>query len=255
MIQISQEYVQNIPLLHVVETEKAQDRLPTVFFLHGFTSAKEHNLHYAYLMAQKGFRVLMPEAYGHGERIDGVDPSKNSHQFWRMVIQTIEELKVLREAFTVKGLIDENRIGLAGTSMGAIASLGALSQYDWIKTAVSLMGNASYEELAKGQIEYLKQNNIELPLDDNQLEEQFQILRKYDLSSQVDKLNGRPILFWHGKRDPVVPFEPTYRFYQSIQSEYKGKEEYLQFIIDEKADHKVSREGLLKTAEWFDKHL
>ena len=32
------------------EKEKA---LPLVFFIHGFTSAKEHNLHFAYLLAEK----------------------------------------------------------------------------------------------------------------------------------------------------------------------------------------------------------
>ena len=42
-------------------------------FLHGFTSAKEHNLHYAYNLAKKGIRVLLPDAHLHGVREENLD--------------------------------------------------------------------------------------------------------------------------------------------------------------------------------------
>lgn len=53
MIIVDKKIVANIPLLEVVQKELLDQAVPTVFFFHGFTSAKEHNLHYAYLMAEK----------------------------------------------------------------------------------------------------------------------------------------------------------------------------------------------------------
>ena len=54
-------------------------------------------------------------------------------------------------------------------------------------------------------------------------------------------------MFWHGKRDKVVPFNLTREFYESILPYYEEQEDHLLFIEDEKADHKVTREGVLRT--------
>ena len=55
MIIIDKKTVANIPLLEVVKQEFIQEKCATVFFLHGFSSIKENNLHYAYLLAEKIF--------------------------------------------------------------------------------------------------------------------------------------------------------------------------------------------------------
>lgn len=80
-------------------------------------------------------------------------------------------------------------------------------------------------------------------------------MKQFDLSLQPEKLNTRPLLFWHGKLDSVVPFAPARRFYESVMPQYEKRPDLLQFIADERAGHKVSREGLLRTVEWFDTHL
>lgn len=252
MIEIHNEYVNDIPLLHVVKTGKYNEVLPLVFFVHGFTSAKEHNLHFAYLLAEKGFRVILPEAKLHGERNEGISFEKVSYQFWDIVIQTISELASIKEMYVKKGMVDEERIGIVGTSMGGIVTFGALTQYKWIKVAVSLMGSPNYEQLSRSQIKQLKEANIHLPLTEEQLDEKLSMLQAFDLSKQPELVNGRPLLFWHGLKDAVVPFNPTFEFYESLK---KGNENKVKFIVDKKAGHKVSREALLETVVWFDNHL
>ena len=61
--------------------------------------------------------------------------------------------------------------------------------------------------------------------------------------------------FWHGAKDPVVPYQHAYRFYEGVKAGYGKADEKIDFILDPKAGHKVSREGVLKTADWFAKHL
>lgn len=255
MIEIHNEKVNGIPLLHIVKAGQYNEMLPLVFFVHGFTSAKEHNLHFAYLLAEKGFRAVLPEANLHGERNEGKSLEEMTYQFWEIVIQTIEELAIIKEEFSNRKLVDDDRIGVVGTSMGGIVTFGALTQYDWIKTAVSLMGSPNYEQFAHSQITELKKAGVKLPFSDEELGEKFAGLRAFDISAKQNVLNNRPILFWHGKRDPVVPFQPTYDFYQQIKDDYKENPEKIKFIIDEQADHKVSREALLETVAWFGKYL
>ena len=154
MIIVEKETMVEIPTLHVVEADlKDLSDIPTVFFLHGFTSAKEHNLHVAYLLAEQGIRVILPDALHHGEREDDVsnNEKKLALSFWEIVLTSIGELSALKELLVESGRADRNRIGVIGTSMGAITTLGALSQYPWIQSAVSLMGTAYYQQFAKAQ--------------------------------------------------------------------------------------------------------
>ncbi|MEH7383546.1 esterase [Bacillus sp. JJ1533] len=255
MVIVEKMKIADIPVLHIVKKQLKDEKAPLIMFIHGFGSAKEHNLHYAYLYAEEGFRVVLPEADYHGEREKGLEELEMNFKFWDIVINEIKELQWMKDEIVGKGLVDETRIGVAGTSMGGIVTLGALTQYPWIKTAVSLMGSPYYEEFCRGQIEELKRHDIELPFSDAELEEKYAELRNYDLSIQPEKLNGRPLFFWHGEKDKMVPFTYTYEFYQEIKPMYKGKQENLSFIADTRADHKVTREGLLASVEWFKKHL
>ncbi|AZB42338.1 esterase [Bacillus sp. FJAT-42376] len=244
-----------VPSLHVVKEELKEEQTPFVIFVHGFTSAKEHNLHYAYLLAEKGARVVLPEALYHGERSEPLAPMELNVRFWDIVMNTIHELNAVKNYFAAQGLIDENRIGVSGTSMGGIVTLGALTQYEWITAGVSLMGSPYYVHFLKKQVEYLREAGHVLPISDEDLETKMQSLEQFDLSIHKDKLNNRPLLFWHGEKDKVVPFNPTWTFYEEIRESYADQPEKIQFIRDRNADHKVSREGLLGLVSWFDQHL
>ncbi|MGG3888293.1 prolyl oligopeptidase family serine peptidase [Metabacillus fastidiosus] len=255
MINVEAQHISGIPLLHIVRNELASEKTPLVIFIHGFMSAKENNLHYAYLLAEKGMRVVLPEAAYHGERNTGYSNHELSMKFWQIIINEIHELKIVKDHYEQLELVDPNRIGVAGTSMGGITTFGALTQYDWIKAAVSLMGNPKYSTYLEAQIKELRNKGIEIPLTDQELKEQMNILQKYDLSMQKDVLNGRPLLIWHGMKDNVVPFVQTYDFYKEIMPMYEHTPEKLCFIADKKADHKVSREGIHATVDWFTKNL
>ncbi len=254
MIEIHHEHIRNIPVLHVIKEGQKEAKLPTVFFLHGFTSAKEHNLHFGYLLAERGFRVILPDAKLHGERNDGRNPEKLIFEFWNIVLQSIRELNEMKEELSERGLIN-SQIGVVGTSMGGITMFGGLSQYDWIKAGVSLMGSPTYEYLAREQINSLEKAEMNIPFSSSELEAIYDQLRKYDLTLQSERIVGRPLLIWHGKKDQVVPFGPTFEFYQKIKSEYKNTPERLSFLVDENAGHKVTRFAFLKTVDWFSRFL
>ncbi|MFD2443164.1 prolyl oligopeptidase family serine peptidase [Bacillus sp. CGMCC 1.16607] len=251
MILVENIKVDGIPALHIVDERLKTNQLPFVIFIHGFTSAKEHNLHYAYLMAEKGMRVVLPESKHHGERQTNIKGSELPFHFWDIVLSAIDELEMIKQYFEEKELIDEDRIGVAGTSMGGIITLGALTQYEWIRSGVCLMGLPYYEKFARYQMDEMKNQGVKLPLSQEEITQLLNRLEKYDLSLQPEKLKKRPLLFWHGKKDQVVPYKYSYPFYEQL----KGRGELVQFLTDEKAGHQVSREGLLKTVDWFETHL
>jgi len=253
MIGIFDDLINTIPCLIVVDHEKKEKALPLIIYSHGFTSAKEHNLTIAYLLAKAGFRVVLPDSKYHGEREVKVTSSERQVSFWDIVMKNVEEFGVIKEHFANKDLILDGRIGVAGTSMGGISTSAALTQHPWIKVAAVLMGSPKITTYAKTLVSSFKKMG-DLPVTDEMIEHLYENLEKYDLSEQVNKLDNRPLLFWHGENDAVVPFDHSYTFYDKAKEHYDDPSR-IQFIREANRDHKVSRSAILKTVQWFEKHL
>jgi uncharacterized protein len=110
LINVKHEVIGGIPVLHMSKQELAKQELPLIFFIHGFMSAKEHNLHYGYLLAEKGFRVILPDVIYHGDREAGYNERELSIRFWRMIVQSIRELGILKEELVSRQLVQVDKI-------------------------------------------------------------------------------------------------------------------------------------------------
>ncbi len=175
-MKVDQEIWGSIPLLHIYNEETVNEKSPVVIFLHGFESAKEHNLHYAYQLVNKGIRVIMPDALLHGDREDHLDKIQLSLRFWEIVLTSIEEVKYLYDQLKERGYLTTDKIALSGTSMGAIVTMGCLTVYPWIKTAAVMMGAPAYVELAKEQIAEIEERGFKIPLTENELDKMLTTL-------------------------------------------------------------------------------
>ncbi|WP_261132522.1 alpha/beta fold hydrolase [Bacillus sp. Marseille-Q3570] len=255
MIKISTEYIQNIPILNVAKEDVFTNTLPTLVFLHGFTSSKEQNLSYAYLLAKNGIRVLLPDFPLHGERCDPISVEERQWKFWDIVVQGITELKEVADHYVTNGQTDSGRIGVAGTSMGSITMFGALTQYGWIRTAVSLMGTPGYEQFANLMIQSIQKEGRQLPLSTSELESKVQSLKPYDLSLNPRLLGDRSLWIWHGKVDNIVPYQLTKQFYESIVEAGLFRENQVEMVTDPIAGHKVTRDACHRAVEWVIKTL
>ncbi|MCT2535629.1 prolyl oligopeptidase family serine peptidase [Aquibacillus koreensis] len=254
MIGIYKEYWNEIPVLVVVHSEYKDQALPVLTYIHGFTSAKEHNLPLAYLLAEKGYRVVLPDCIFHGERQDNITDAERQLQFFKIVEQNLQDLLTIRTVLMEKNLIKDNRFGLAGTSMGGITTAAALTQYDWIKAAAILMGSPKITQFANELVAGLKDQHTQLPITEDELSAIFKSLEQIDLSKQKKKLDGRPLFFWHGEKDQVVPFNHSYSFYEEVISLYKNPEN-IRFLREIGRGHKVSRFAITETVNWLEYQL
>lgn len=251
MYTIEHLNIQGIPTLKVEKAAFQEQPLPVVLFWHGWTSMKERNLYYAYLLAESGFRVILPEATGHGERLEELTELERQIGFFQVVLQSIHETAVIRDYGLEKGWIKDNQFMMAGTSMGAIITLSALATYDWVQSAVSLMGSPFLIGFAQHKLSQFKEAGITLPFSDEELDQLMKTLEPYDLSKHLDQLNGVPLLFWHGKKDPEVPYAQSRLFYDSYNY-LPGIT--LSYIDDPNAEHVVTQEGALALRDWFVHH-
>ncbi|WP_240374822.1 serine aminopeptidase domain-containing protein [Bacillus piscicola] len=242
-----------IPALHICKQDYIEKPLPTVIFWHGFTSAKEHNLPVAYQLASKNIRVILPDALHHGTREGAMTDKERLFSFWSIVLQSVQDTKLLYDTLTDNQLIDNNRIFLSGTSMGGIITCGTLAAYPFIKGGAVFMGSPAWEKFARQQIRLLEQEGS-LPLSENEAEEQVRQLVRYDITQHDELLGERPLFFWHGQRDEVVSYEDSFKFYTQVKKTRK-EDSGLVYHLDKNAGHKVTRSGMLTMTEWMADHI
>lgn len=250
MYQIIQKSIGGIPLLEIVQEELKDQPIPTVLFYHGWTSHKESVLVHGYELAKRGIRAILPEAYMHGERFDPNHSLNDNTIFWQVVFHNLQEVQMIRDHYLEQNLSDPDRFGISGLSMGGITTSAMLTQFDWIHSAAVLMGNTNPYAFSKWLLHsnwYSGNENIDGLLSQKVKDQ----LTAVSLSDQPEKINGRPVYFWHGTQDELVPFGQTEQFIQQIKDESYA--ENISFTIGSGHGHKVPYDISASMAEFFKK--
>lgn len=252
MISIKQVTVSGIPLLEIVDREKESLPLPTVFFYHGWTSVKESSIVNGYELAKRGFRAILPDAYLHGERA-AHDAARENMDFWDVILHNIQEINTIKKDYMENNLIDSERIGVAGLSMGGMTTNAMLTQFPWIKVAGILMGSPSPVDFSKWILDSPWAEGLDFEVTDAQIEEAAKPLKKIALNLQPEKIAGRPVYYWHGTNDDVVPYSLTDDFIKEIEG--KPYAENVRFETTVGGVHKVPYDISEKMADFFAQHL
>ena len=89
MIEIETCQLAEHHLLHAFPSGQRSTPLPCIVFYHGFTSSSLVYSYFAVALAQAGFRVIMPDAAGHGARFNGDEQARMGH-FWQILQQSMQ---------------------------------------------------------------------------------------------------------------------------------------------------------------------
>lgn len=248
---VKRELWSDIPLLHVYN-EEINEQSPVVIFLHGFLSAKEHNLHYAYQLVQQGIRVILPDAFLHGERSELASENMMNTQFWKIVLTSVKEVHMIYEQLQAKNYVASGKVGIAGTSMGGIVTSGCLAVYPWVQAAGICMGTTSFTKLALHQVEDMVQREIDFPMSQQEQSNLLALLSQFNMEDHSAMWQDKPIIFWHGMRDTVVPYQMSRDFYDGLTDELLTS---ITYLSEEKAGHAVSRAGVLQVTQFIAQRL
>lgn len=255
MIELKHQTIEDLPVIEVYPKGKEKELLPTVFFYHGWESRKERVIEYGYVLAQKGFRAILPEALDHGERRAEVEAANDPMNFWKIVVQSVQEFPVLVNYYLEQKKMDKDKIGVAGLSMGGITTSAMLTQYEWIHAAAVLMGSPNPIEFTEWLLKNYKIDGTALYdlLDQEMIATRLQELEGISLNKQPEKIAGRPLYFWHGTEDPIVPIHITKHFIETIKNEPYSRQ--LEFETSAGVKHRVPQTIILKMSQFFDKTL
>lgn len=210
-VVVRETKLDDLPVLHVFAASQAQTKLPTIIDYHGWTTQTSSELVASYQLVRAGFRVILPTAYLHGSRNDGTDLDRHPEHFWSIVGHSVAEFPRLVQALVTAGISDPARIGVMGTSMGGITAAGVMATQPDVVAGVSLIGSPEPVAFAKDQVAQLPAAlQAKLPAD--LLTQTYTQLASFDLSQHADRLAGRPMFFFNGTADTMVPYKYVHDF-------------------------------------------
>ncbi|MDD2422502.1 MAG: alpha/beta fold hydrolase [Heliobacteriaceae bacterium] len=249
LVNIRTEKIAGIPCLHVDNPAPQPVARPLALIYHGFMSVKERYLQLAYYLAKKGIRVIMPDVPRHGDRqaITLSRPEMENH-YYEIIRQAVREAAAIKTSLTTAGLIQPDKIGVAGVSMGGFITFGLLAQYPWVVTAVSLMGQPDWA----GSINYYAGTRWTDPAE---VQAKIDAVTPENPIDLAGRFTGKPLLFWHGEEDTMVPIDGVKALYAKLQPFYRDHPENLQLVTVPGLGHYVTNNAIQRTAAWLLQHL
>ncbi|MCX8958265.1 esterase [Erwinia psidii] len=250
MIEINMETFAGIECLHASPVGQRHHPLPTILFFHGFTSSKEVYSWSSVALAMAGFRVILPDADLHGARHNGNDEQRLGH-FWEILRSNIDEVPLLEAALREQGLVAQQRIALAGASMGGMTALGAMARYPRFACAACLMGSGYFMSLC--------QTLFPPGVADTTSAQQDVVcgrtatLAEYDIRKRLEKVADRPLLVWHGDADELVPVTESLRLEKDLREAKLN--DNLHMVIEKGAGHRITPTALTVLVTFFQQHL
>lgn len=223
---------------------------PTIVFYHGWGSSVEKQRFRGYILSSLGYQVIIPCAIYHGERnsIDHTNPENAGKYFWRIILNNIDEFKLIRDYAISRLSANPDRIGVTGNSMGGFTSAGVFTAYQDIKSLVVFNGSCNFEYSNKIFVDAL---NVSISKEDQELQEKID---KYDPIKNVELFINRPVLLLHGDSDTLVNVNAQREFFNKLAPLYDSSDK-LRFIEYPKLNHFVTTNMMEEAVVWFNKYL
>ncbi len=243
-ISTTREEANGIPFLKF-RPKGYEGLLPTVIFYHGWHSSKEFIRFKAMTIAGYGYQVIAPDALHHGERdaIDHDNPQNLNKYLWKIILQSIKESKQFIDTIVSEHEADATRIGIMGSSMGAITAGGVLVENPDAKCLIGLNGTFAWQEAIKRK---------HMPAASNENKE---MIKYYDPINNGDKVKEKAILILHGVGDTSVPIETQRLFYNQVYPLYTKNPKNLQLLEESNIDHKITMGMMQDAVTWLEEHL
>ncbi|MDK6233741.1 serine aminopeptidase domain-containing protein [Aerococcus sanguinicola] len=246
MYTIRKLMIEAIPCYEYSPQGQENKALPLVIFYHGWTNSKEQGATLAVELVQRGFRVLLPDAYGHGERVD-FDQRLEPADFFQVLLRNVQEFPLIKAYYQDQGLLDGISLSVSGLSMGGITTCMLIRSYPEIDQAGVLMGTPQLENYARALCRNYFPEAIEVTDEEKaQVQAILAQMAQVDLSQAADCIGARPIFFWHAVNDAVVPYNLTQEFFDHHQGDHP-----LYMISDSKAGHRVPYYAFYLLAAFF----
>lgn len=239
-IQIEKKKIQEIPVLVCRNTNKSNKGY--IILLHRLLEDKEHEIILGYYLSQLGYEVILPDLLYHGESPFSVRESKRM-DFNKLYTEMDKNMELIR---ILLNYVENQKIGIIGTSYGGMLALAAGTKFDEIKYIGALCTCVNWEKLiVNSSFENFRLFSTERPVinfQDVQKE-----IKKFDPIYNVDKFKGKNVILMNGELDTTFNYSLIEPFYKKMVEE----QNIVTWKKYKKTGHNVSYEMIRDLQEWL----
>lgn len=248
LVDISEVELSGIPCIYVKPNFVSESDLPTILLYHGWSSNKENFRFIAIVLAQNGYKVIVPDAVDHGVRatLDYENIEVMRENFWRVVFETVKESELLIKEAIQKFGVNDQKIGVMGSSMGGFISSGIFAKNQDIKCLINMNGACAWE---KAEHSFKELHGIEFATQD-----QMTYIKENDPMKFKETFYPRGILLLHGDSDTQVSINTQRYFYNEMKESYKDSDK-IQLIESPGLDHYKTVKMLEDSVDWLSRFL
>ena len=271
-IVIETQTVAGIPVLAILpETEQ---RLPLVFYVPGYTSAKESGLSLGYKLAQRGCCFVAFDPLFHGERFDrqlyaAADPEQGGiyppetgldvgATFYRVIGQCLADVRTLLDHFAADDRVDTTRCAVTGPSMGGYASFLIFANVPQMLAAVPMVGIPTFTRRWTDLLDECAFSNPDWAAALSQVAEQARLhttmIAAMDPAERLLEAAPRALLIMNCDFDSDQPKHYAIEFYHRLLGAYALSPAQLRLAIYP-AGHTVTPDMERDAVDWIVGHL
>lgn len=257
-------------LLTIPQGEKPANGWPVIIFNHGFIPPAEYRTTERYIaytdaFSRNGYILFRPDYRGHGNSEGEAPGGYGSNAYTVDVMNAVESVKKLKDPLTSSGnIVDSNRIGMWGHSMGGHITLRNMVVRDDIKVGVIWAGVvASYPDLLNN---WRRGSSVTPSIPTGARRWRQQLVEQYgtpesnpafwnsiSATSYLSNISG-PIQLHHGTADTSVPVA----FSETLDTLLKEAGKESELFIYEGDDHNLANNlgvALERSVAFFDEYL
>lgn len=221
--------------------------LPALLLQHGYGADKADLLPVATEVAALGFVVLLPDAWGHGERFPASGPSwmteLSADFFFSVVRQTLDDLRAALDVLLTFNGVRQDAIVAGGFSMGGMAALVLGTENPRISGVLALSGSPLPDL-----------RHISLFGSTLASAQTLAWAEEHDAAAHIANLAPKPIFIGHGRQDDMVPIAGALRLYEAARPYYAHAPENLTLRLYNHT-HMISQQELDDAASWLLAHF
>lgn len=195
----------------------------TVLFFHGFTANKDVQKPDLDMFAKEGYLLIGVDNWGHGDRLhpdfeNHFDPEGENieQRFIEAVENTAVEVPALIDALTDQDLVNTDKLGIIGISMGAFISYKVLVTETRISAAALFIGSPYWGDSPDSPHLF------------------------------PERISPAALLTIVAGQDKTVPPKDAKAFHQQLMPFYASAPEKLKLLEYPESDH------MMEEADWFD---
>ena len=224
-------------------------KLPAIILPHGGPMARDYAGfdYWSELFANRGYLVFQPNFRGSSGY--GYEFEMASVQGWGLAMQ--DDLQDATQWLIQQGLVDPNKVCIAGASYGGYAALmAAVKHSDTFKCAASFAGVTDLEQVIRDANRFTNKKIVRKQIGTNN--DQLEATSPVNFANKINV----PVLLIHGTDDQVVPVKHS----QIMAAALAKQNKQVNYIEIEYANHHLSNQAhriqtLEALTDFFAKHL